>query len=72
VLDTGANVFAAQLSEKYIRGFSWGPGEKSYEIKRFIADTKKIMSRRKQKLSPELEREIRETYKALTIGQPPI
>lgn len=53
VIDAGSNIFGG-VPGKYTRPLSWGLTDQSYETDRFIADCKKIFSRRNKAVSSSM------------------
>jgi len=54
IIDIGCNVVNSRVSG-YIPPFTWADGKSKYRLDKFIIDTKKIMARRNQNLSSEME-----------------
>jgi glucose-1-phosphate thymidylyltransferase len=68
VIGCGAMVVGDLFSLKYLKPFQWkAGGDNLYKIDRFINDSKKIMARRQQKMSDELEERIRKLYKEINF-----
>ncbi len=61
IIETGSNIVQNRISG-YIRPFTWADGTTKYRLDKFISDTKKIMARRNQNLSPFMEEVIKNIY----------
>lgn len=59
-VDTGCNLVSHRISG-YQNRFLWSDGSK-YRLDKFISDTKKIMARRNQNLSVEMEENLKKIY----------
>lgn len=63
VVGIGCNLFGDSPIQGLIPSFAWGSQQKSfYELERFLQDAKLMMKRRRQAMSPELEKKIRMLY----------
>ena len=63
VIGTGSNIFGVHFAPKTVPPFTWG-GEvfREYRIDRMIEVARKVMSRRKLVLKPEMETMLREVF----------
>ena len=63
VIGSGSNIFGVHFAPKTIPSFTWG-GElfREYQIDRMISVSRKVMSRRKLVLTPEIENMLREVF----------
>jgi glucose-1-phosphate thymidylyltransferase len=61
IIETGCNIVQNRISG-YIKPFTWADGVSRYRLDKFISDTKKIMARRNQNLSPFMEEVIKNIY----------
>lgn len=59
-IDIGCNIVSHKISG-YLNRFLWSDGSK-YRLDKFITDTKKIMARRNQNLSIEMEENLKKIY----------
>ena len=70
IIDIGSNLFANRPQQKYYAPFFWG-GEntQSYELGKFLKDSKKIMARRSKELASFTEKLLTEVH-GFAIAKP--
>jgi UDP-N-acetylglucosamine diphosphorylase/glucosamine-1-phosphate N-acetyltransferase len=59
VIGTGANVYGAGITPRYVRPFAWGiDGDESWELEGFLETVSRMMERRDMKLGEKMKRQL--------------